>query len=230
MVSITRTVDGVELNFPLTLEEIEAVRTQDKIEWAKNVLSNYESMFGDGYKEVVGYTDKLILFAELLESKNLESIGYREIEAIQEIFPNSMILETRELPFSWMRSEDIENLFGNHIYKQEENSEEPEVGYDVLDQYFKVELDEDYCNDYFDELVACYKNGWDIGDFDGWTDLEKLLDKKINADQYHAANAELWEQDIDTIGIFTECKDRPELKEEAMGIVRKVFADNGWEL
>lgn len=85
MVKIKRVINGNEVEFILTNEEIEEVRRQDNIQWAKDILVNYEDMI-DGYNDIIGDETKLVEFAELLEEKNLSDNGDREIDAIRELF------------------------------------------------------------------------------------------------------------------------------------------------
>lgn len=85
MIAINRTINGNEFEFQLTETEIEEIRKQDKIQWAKDILPNYEEMIV-GYGNIISNDELLLKFAELLEEKNLENNGDREIEVIEELF------------------------------------------------------------------------------------------------------------------------------------------------
>ena len=85
MVEIKRVVDGKEMVFVLTENEIQEVRKQDTIEFAKAILQNYEEMIAD-YDNIINNNDKLHKFGELMEQKNLEDNSSKEIEAIEELF------------------------------------------------------------------------------------------------------------------------------------------------
>ncbi len=85
MVEIKRVVDGKEMVFVLTENEIQEVRKQDTIEFAKAILQNYEEMIAD-YDDIIKDNNKLHKFGELMEQKNLENNSDREIEAIEESF------------------------------------------------------------------------------------------------------------------------------------------------
>ena len=85
MLEIKRTVNGKEMTFVLTGEEIGEVHRQDTIQWAKDILSNYSDMIFD-YDSIIRDEKRLQSYGELMESKNLEDNGDREIEAIEELF------------------------------------------------------------------------------------------------------------------------------------------------
>ena len=85
MVEIKRVVDGKEMVFILTENEIQEVRKQDTIEFAKAILQNYEEMITD-YDDIIEDNNELHKFGELMEQKNLENNSDREIEAIEELF------------------------------------------------------------------------------------------------------------------------------------------------
>ena len=85
MITINRTINGNNFEFQLTEAEIEEVRKQDKIQWAKDILPNYEEMIIN-YDRIMSDDKSLLKFAELLEDKNLEDNGDREIKAIEELF------------------------------------------------------------------------------------------------------------------------------------------------
>lgn len=85
MITINRIINGNNFEFQLTETEIEEVRKQDKIQWAKDILPNYEEMIVD-YDRIMSDDELLLKFAELLEDKNLKSNGDKEIEAIEELF------------------------------------------------------------------------------------------------------------------------------------------------
>ena len=85
MVEIKRAVNGKEMVFVLTENEIQEVRKQDNIEFAKAILQNYEEMIAD-YDDIIKDNNKLHKFGELMEQKNLENNSDREIEAIEELF------------------------------------------------------------------------------------------------------------------------------------------------
>lgn len=84
-IKIKRMVDGKEIEFQLTEEEIEEVRRQDKIQWARDVLALYSDSVAY-YDAVIGNDDQMLQFAELLEKKSLTDNGELEIEAIKELF------------------------------------------------------------------------------------------------------------------------------------------------
>lgn len=84
-IKIRRVIGGNEMWFELTGEEINEVRRQDKIQWAKDVLANYSETVAY-YDSIICDDDQLVAFAERLEEKNLEDNGDREIEVIEELF------------------------------------------------------------------------------------------------------------------------------------------------
>ena len=58
---------------------------EEKIRWSKDILANYEEDIFN-YDEVIKDDQIMLEFAELLDSKNLEDNGNKEIEAISELF------------------------------------------------------------------------------------------------------------------------------------------------
>ncbi len=126
MLIIKRIVNGDEMTFLLTPEEIEDVRRQDKIQWAKDVLANYDYLMDD-YDDIIKDESKLVAFADLLESKNLEDNCKREMAAIAELFlkfpdANEEVEKTPsgEVSSPSMTPEEAEMFFGVDIYKRED--------------------------------------------------------------------------------------------------------------
>lgn len=85
MVKIKRLINGQEIEFELTQEEINEVFRRDNIQWAKDILVNHAEMIV-GYNSIIADEKQLVAFAELLDEKNLSDNGEREIEAINELF------------------------------------------------------------------------------------------------------------------------------------------------
>jgi hypothetical protein len=61
------------------------IRKQDKIEFAKNILENYQEMLED-YEKIIVDEKGLVQFSELLEEKMMEDNANMEIDAITELF------------------------------------------------------------------------------------------------------------------------------------------------
>jgi len=85
MLEIKRTVNGKEMTFLLTGEEIKEVSRQNNIQWAKDILSNYSDIIID-YDNIIQNEEKLQSYSELMESKNLEDNGDKELKTIEELF------------------------------------------------------------------------------------------------------------------------------------------------
>ena len=85
MITITRQINGQELQIELTQAEVEEVRRQDSVQWARDILANYAEMLVD-YDSIMEDEEQLKAYADKLEEKNLANNGEREIEAIHELF------------------------------------------------------------------------------------------------------------------------------------------------
>lgn len=85
MIKISRVINGEQLEFQLTDSEIREVWRQDEIQWAKDILANYEDMIID-YGTIMSDDEQLVAYAQLLNEKNLEDNGDREVAAIEELF------------------------------------------------------------------------------------------------------------------------------------------------
>lgn len=85
MFKIKRVINGKEVEINLTEEEINEVRKQDNIQWARDILGNYSEMIVD-YDSIINNEAKLADFAQILEQKNLENNGERELEVINKLF------------------------------------------------------------------------------------------------------------------------------------------------
>jgi len=82
---ITRSVNGVEMEFELTNDEIKQIRNQLTIEFASNVISNYSEEIVN-YEQESKNREKLLMFGLLIEQKGLENNSDKEAEAIEEVF------------------------------------------------------------------------------------------------------------------------------------------------
>jgi hypothetical protein len=68
---VKRRINGEDVKIILTSDEIEEVRRQDKIEWAKNIIDNFDLVD----KSVCKNEDLLIQIAEEIEEKTLCNNG-----------------------------------------------------------------------------------------------------------------------------------------------------------
>jgi iron only hydrogenase large subunit-like protein len=84
MVKIVKEINGKEVEIVLTEKELEDVQKQVNIQWAKDVLANYEEMID--YETIVQDEAKLLAFAERLEVRMFENNGELELEVLHELF------------------------------------------------------------------------------------------------------------------------------------------------
>ena len=92
-----------------------------------------------------------------------------------------------------------------------------------ISSYFGTETDAEWAEKYEEELLYVYNNGYDLGDWDGWYSIEMLLGYKIPWEQYSVVNRTLWEENIDTIGIWDECQDDKRYKKEILRKIKKII-------
>jgi hypothetical protein len=85
VLKIKREINGKDVEIQLTEEEINEVRRQDKIEWAKCILANYAEMIIN-YDSIITDEIKMVEFSDLLEEKNLADNSDRELEIIEALF------------------------------------------------------------------------------------------------------------------------------------------------
>ena len=86
MIKIERVLgNGEKVEILLTEKEIQEVRKQDNIQWAKDILSNYEDII-DNYDDIIRNDEELLKYAKLLEEKISENNGEKEVDAINELF------------------------------------------------------------------------------------------------------------------------------------------------
>ena len=86
MIKIERVLDnGEKVEILLTEKEIQEVRRQDNIHWAKVTLAHYEDIIAN-YDDIISNDEHLLEYVKVLEEKLSEYNGESEVFAINALF------------------------------------------------------------------------------------------------------------------------------------------------
>lgn len=79
---ITREINGVQYSFTLTQQELNTIERNNRIQFAKNIIENYNELVAD--KSVYINDDLLLEVAEEVENRSMDNNGEIEWDVLKE--------------------------------------------------------------------------------------------------------------------------------------------------
>ena len=77
---ITKIITGVKTEIELTYQDLQYIERQNKIQWAKNIMENYDIIDNDVFEN----DDLLFQIAEEIEDKTMENNGEIEWNVLEQ--------------------------------------------------------------------------------------------------------------------------------------------------